>query len=120
MPMHFRQTSEFAKDLKRLLKKYRTLPGDLEEFKRVVNLQPLGTSTKNFAVLTKQNSCVVIKARLFCRSLKGASLRIIYAYTEKHQQVELIGIELIELYFKGDKANEDRDRIKKYIQSRSK
>ena len=118
MPTSFRQTSEFKKDLKKLLKKYRTLPDDLEEFKKVVGLQPLGFG-KNFVVLTKQNSCVIIKARLFCRSLKGNSLRVIYAYTENHQQVELIGIEFIELYFKGDKANEDRDRIRQYLKSHS-
>jgi len=42
--------------------------------------------------------------------LKGSSLRIIYAYYEEDQNIEFI-----ELYFKGDKENEDRDRIATYI-----
>ncbi len=119
MPTNFRQTGEFEKDLKRLLKKRRTLSDDLEEFKKIVGFQPLGIG-KNFAIVTKQNSLVIVKARLFCRSLKGNSLRIIYAYIEKDLRIELIGIEFIELYFKGDKANEDRERIKEYLKSRSK
>jgi len=44
--------------------------------------------------------------------LKGSSLRIIYAYFEEDQQIEFI-----ELYFKGDKENEDRNRIKNYLKS---
>jgi len=37
-------------------------------------------------------------------------LRIIYAYCEnKHM------IEFIQLYFKGDKENEDHNRIKNYL-----
>src|SRR3990167_1344374 len=114
MRMRFRQTSEFEKDLKRLVKKYRTLPDDLQDFMKVVDVQPLGIG-KNFAVITRQSNFVVLKARLFCRSLRGNSLRIIYAYIENHSQIELVGIEFIELYFKGDKENEDKDRIQKYL-----
>jgi hypothetical protein len=114
--MRFRRTSEFEKDLKRLAKKYRTLPDDVEEFMKVVGVQPLGIG-KNFAIITKQTNLVVLKARLFCRGLKGNSLRIIYAYRENHSQIELVGIEFIELYFKGDKENEDRDRIQEYLKT---
>ncbi len=114
MPINFRQTNEFEKDLKRLLKKYRTLPDDLEEFKKIILIKPLGIG-KNFAILTKKDGIVILKARLFCRSLKGSSLRIIYAYIEEDVQIELVGIDFIELYFKGDKENEDADRIQEYL-----
>lgn len=56
----------------------------------------------------------IYKAKKFaCRSLKGrgsqSGIRVIYAYFE-----EIDKIELIEIYYKGDKENEDRDRILKY------
>ncbi len=45
-----------------------------------------------------------------CRALKGrgadSGLRIIYAYFEKADKIELV-----EIYFKGDKENEARGRI---------
>jgi len=56
----------------------------------------------------------IYKARKFaCKSLKGtgsrSGIRIIYAYYEKDDIIEFI-----EIYYKGDKENEDRERIKKY------
>ena len=57
----------------------------------------------------------ILKARLFCRTLKGSSLRIIYAYIEEKSQVEFVGIEFVELYFKGDKENEDSKGIQEYL-----
>jgi hypothetical protein len=42
---------------------------------------------------------------------KGAQsgIRVIYAYYEEEDKIELV-----EIYFKGDKENEDRQRILKY------
>lgn len=114
--MNFRRTGEFEKDLKRLRKKYRSLLDDLREFMNVVAVQPLGFG-KHFAVITKGNGVIILKARLFCRSLKGASLRVIYAYRESGCHSEFVGVEFIELYFKGDKENEDRERIQTYLNS---
>ncbi len=56
----------------------------------------------------------IYKARKFtCRSLKGtgsrSGIRIIYAYFDKEDKIEFI-----EIYFKGDKENEDRERIVKH------
>jgi hypothetical protein len=53
----------------------------------------------------------IYKAKKFaCRSLKGrgvdSGIRVIYAYWEEGDKLEFI-----EIYFKGDKENEDRDRI---------
>ena len=111
MTMTFDEAPLFSKELKRLTRKYKSLPEDLEEFKRVVSVVPLGTS-KHFNVITKSEQCVIIKARLFCRTLKGSSLRIIYAYKEDHTLIEFI-----EIYFKGDEENEDRNRIREYLES---
>jgi len=46
------------------------------------------------------------------RYLKGSSLRIIYGYRKENDSVDFI-----ELYFKGEKENEDRDRIREYLKS---
>jgi len=56
----------------------------------------------------------IYKARKFaCKSLKGigsrSGIRIIYAYYEKEDKIEFI-----EIYFKGDKEAEDRERILKH------
>lgn len=112
--MNFRNTREFDKDFKKLAKKFKTLDDDLNEFKRILNKFPKGIG-KHFNIITKTGSIYIIKARFFCRSLKGKDLRIIYAYIEDHQILESIGIEFIEIYFKGNKVNEDRTRIKNYL-----
>ena len=111
MTMNFDQLPEFQKELKRLGKKYRSLPDDLQEFCKVVSAVPLG-NTKHFNVITQTEVFHIVKARLFCRYLKGSSLRIVYAYFEQEQRIEFI-----ELYFKGDKENEDRERIKEYLKN---
>ncbi len=112
--MNFKSTPEFEKEIKHLQKKYQTLPDDLEEFKRVLCKFPTGTG-KNFAVLRQIETVKIIKARLFCRTLKGSSLRVIYAYHEKTGEIEFI--EFIELYFKGDKETENKKRIEDYLKA---
>lgn len=111
MTISFNELLEFSKEFKRLAKKYRSLPDDLEEFKRVITVVPLGNS-KHFNVITKNEQCAVVKARLFCRYLKGSSLRVIYAF-----YCAISKVEFIEIYFKGNKENEDRERIKEYLKN---
>ncbi len=111
MPMNFNELPEFAKEFKRLVKKYKSLTDDLEEIKHVITVEPLGNS-KHFNVITKNEHCTVVKARLFCRYLKGSSMRIIYAF-----HCNILRVDFIEIYFKGDKENEDRERIKEYLKS---
>ncbi len=53
----------------------------------------------------------IYKAKKFaCKSLKGkgaaSGMRIIYAYYEKENKIELI-----EIYYKGEKDKENRERI---------
>ena len=106
---------EFDKDIKELLKKFRTPEEDLDIF--------LKTELALYRKLKKDNKGVfqipgldidtpkVYKAKKFaCRSLKGkgvqSGIRVIYGYFEQEDRIELI-----EIYYKGDKENEDRDRI---------
>jgi hypothetical protein len=107
--MNFNEIHEFQKDCKRLQKKYLSLKSDISEFQSVVSAVPLGNS-KHFNVITQEDSIYIVKARLFCRYLKGSSMRIIYAFHAEEEKIEFI-----ELYFKGDKENEDRGRIEEYL-----
>jgi len=118
MKMNFKSTTEFQKDLKKLSKKFRSLDEDLIEFKKILNEEPLGIG-KHFNVIIKTGAVYIVKARFFCKSLKKKNLRVIYAYMENHQIIEMAGIEFIELYFKGNKENEDRERIKDYLKNNS-
>lgn len=110
MTMNFDELPEFQKEFKRLAKKYQSLHDDIQQFKNIVSVIPLGNS-KHFNVITQDETLHIVKARLFCRYLKGSSLRVIYAYHEKEQRICFI-----ELYFKGDKENEDRERLKEYLE----
>jgi hypothetical protein len=69
------------------------------------------------AVLHIHKGVKIIKARMFCRSLRGSSLRIIYAYIFGRAEITFVGIEFIELYFKGNKQREDEERIKEYLRN---
>ena len=109
MTMTFDELPEFKKERKRLARKYRSLFEDLREFRNVVSVVPLGNQ-KHFAVIARDEHSHVVKARLFCRYLKGSSLRVIYSYFEQQQRIEFI-----EIYSKGDKENEDRRRVKEYL-----
>lgn len=109
MTMNFNETDEFSKNFKRLSKKYRSLLDDLLEFKKVIAAFPLG-SGKHFVILHSLEQVKVMKARLFCRYLRGASLRIIYAYQESKTTVDFI-----ELYFKGEQVNENQKLVNNFL-----
>lgn len=116
------QRLEFQKDLKKLSKKYKTLPKDLEIF--VDNQLKLLHKLKidNGGVMRISDLGInypeVYKARKFaCRSLKGtgsrSGIRVIYAYYPAQDKIEFV-----EMYYKGDKDNEDRQRILRYYKER--
>jgi mRNA-degrading endonuclease RelE of RelBE toxin-antitoxin system len=109
---------EFERDLKRLLKRFRTLKEDFEIFIRAELLlyHKLGKDNKGIVQIPDVGISTpkIYKARKFaCRSLRGrgahSGIRVIYAYFEKEDKIELI-----EIFFKGDKENEDRERILRY------
>ncbi len=111
------QLSEFEKDLKKLKKRFRTLDYDLENFIKVQlkMLHKLDIDNKGIVEIKGLNIEYpkIYKARKFaCKSLKGtgsrSGIRIVYAYYDKEDKIELI-----EIYFKGDKENEDRERIER-------
>lgn len=109
MMMNFDELPEFQKERKRLARKYRSLSENLQEFQNVVSAVPLGNS-KHFAVIAQNEIVRIVKARLFCRYLKGSSLRVIYSYFEQEQRIEFI-----EMYDKGEQKNENRGRVRAYL-----
>ena len=118
-----KRLAEFEKDLKKLSKKFRTLEEDLETFiQKQLNLyHKLRIDNKgNFPISDLGISYPkIFKAKKFaCRSLKGkgvaSGIRIIYAYFEEEDIIELI-----EIYYKGEKEKEDRNRIFKNYRART-
>ena len=106
----------FEKDFKKLLKRFRTLEEDLETF--------IKYQLKPFHLLDQDNQGIkqisnlgiaepkIYKVRKFAsKSLKGkgvqSGIRVVYSYFEDKNKIELI-----EIYYKGDKELEDRNRIK--------
>jgi hypothetical protein len=112
---------EFDKDIKKLKKKHRTLEEDLRRFllaqvymhhiekhdlKGLYRIAGLGIAEPKIYKAT----------RFSCQSLGGGSysgIRVIYAYSEEENARDKIT--LIEIYYKGDKENENRNRIKKHF-----
>ena len=108
---------EFEKDLKKLKKRFATLDEDLTNLinfqiklyhlhqvdsRGIFPITGLGIENKSFYKVKK----------FACKSLKGkgakTGLRLIYTYLESNR-----AIELIEIYYKQDKENEDQERIKR-------
>jgi mRNA-degrading endonuclease RelE of RelBE toxin-antitoxin system len=109
--MTFDELKEFKKDLKDLLKKYRTLKDDLDVVKRVLGLMPDERPPFSFLIDNLAlETCVIKVKKIACRALKGrgvnSGMRLIYAYYETEQRIVFI-----ELYHKSDKEGEDRERI---------
>jgi len=110
-----KELAEFRKDFKKLFKRFPTLEDDLKRFIVVqLNLyHKLQIDNKGIVRISDLGieSPKIYKAKKFaCRSLKGkgsaSGIRVIYAYFESKDIIEFI-----EIYYKGDKKNEDRQRI---------
>ena len=109
--MIFEELAEFKRDLKSLLKKYRTLNDDLGVVKQVFEVMPDDRPPFSFRIDNLGIETCIIKVRkIACRALKGkgvnSRLRLIYAYFPEQNKIIFI-----ELYHKNDKENEDRKRI---------
>jgi mRNA-degrading endonuclease YafQ of YafQ-DinJ toxin-antitoxin module len=109
--MTFDELTEFKKDLKSLLKKYRTLNDDLDIVKKVLEVMPDERPPFSFRIDNLGlKTCIIKVKKIACKVLKGrgvnSGLRLIYAHFQEEQKITFI-----ELYHKNDKENEDRQRI---------
>ena len=126
-PISYKSTLGFQKDLKRLLKKFRTLEEDLELIK-MATIEPYHIGVLFNGVVEKKDANAIFPIPNFCsdelkickikkfacKALKGrgvqSGIRIIYAYNVLKNSVDFI-----EIYFKGEYENEDKQRIRKYL-----
>jgi len=111
--MIFCELDEFTKDLNTLRKRFRTISEDIEVVKMVLEVRPDETPPFSFRIDgLKIETCVIKVKKIACRSLMGrginSGLRLIYAYSKEEGRITLI-----ELYFKGDKNVEGKNRIVK-------
>lgn len=109
--MEFETLPEYDKDLKKLLKKYRTLTNDIEDVKKVLRIRPNAQPSFSFRIDGLGiESCVIKVKKIASDNFKGrgsnSGFRLIYAYFQ-----ETAKIVFVELYHKNDKENEDRERI---------
>lgn len=112
---------EFKKNFKKLLRKYRSLEEDLKLAKiAAIELYHL-KDINNLSIFPIQNFCTeeiqICKIKKFaCKALKGrgakSGIRVIYAFHKKNFTVDFI-----EMYFKGEKENEDHGRIRQYLEN---
>jgi hypothetical protein len=112
---------EFNRDLVRLLKRFRSLNDDLETFEKahIRLVHELGRDNAGSVVISGLGILTpkIYKAKKFaCKSLKGrgvmSGIRVIYSHFETENRIEPV-----EIYFKGDKNNEDKERIKRLYRS---
>jgi mRNA-degrading endonuclease YafQ of YafQ-DinJ toxin-antitoxin module len=109
--MTFEELTEFQKDLKSLMKKYRTLNDDLDVVKQVLAIAPEARPPFSFRIDNLGlETCVIKVKKIACKALKGcgvnSGLRLIYAYFKDQEKIIFV-----ELYHKNDKENEDKQRI---------
>jgi hypothetical protein len=109
--MKFDELEEYKKDLKGLLKKYRTLNDDIKVVKQVLEVMPNERPPFSFRIDNLGiETCVIKVKKIACKALKGrgvnSGLRLVYAHFPADQRIVFI-----EMYHKNDKENEDRQRI---------
>lgn len=117
--INFETVSEFDKDLKKLCKKYKTLIEDLEIVKRaaisIYHLENIDNSSI-FPITGFCNKNIIsCKVKKFAsKSFKGkgakSGLRLIYLFIPKE-----LKIVIVEIYYKGNKPNENKERLQYYF-----
>jgi hypothetical protein len=109
--MKFEELPEFSKDLKTLLKRYRTLNDDIGEVKTILRKKPEERPPFSYRIDNlKIDTCIIKVKKIACKALKGrgvnSGLRLVYAHFPSDRRIVFI-----ELYHKNDKESEDRQRI---------
>ena len=118
--MNYDETEEFKRDFKKLLKKFSSLVEDLEVNKQyrieLFHCKEID-SRSIFEIQGVGNTAELkfFKVKKFqCKSLKGrgakSGIRVIYAYFPVEQKIIFI-----EIYFKANQENENKQRIIDFI-----
>lgn len=110
---------EFDKDFKTLSKKFRTLEKDFGHMKKytIETFYEKGVPTTAFVPIEGfcgENYTSNKMRKFSCQSLKGrgsaSGIRVIFIWEEETQKITFI-----EIYFKADQANENKERLQKFI-----
>jgi mRNA-degrading endonuclease RelE of RelBE toxin-antitoxin system len=109
--MKIEELEEYKKDLKKLSKKYRTLPEDIDIVKKVLLVNPKERPPFSFRIDNLGiETCVIKEKKIASKSFKGkgvnSGFRLIYAHFENENRIVLI-----ELFHKSKKEIEDKERI---------
>jgi len=109
--MIFEELAEFKKDLKKLSKKFKTLPDDISTVKKVLDVRPDDRPPFSFRIDgLGLETCIIKIKKIASKSFKGkgvnSGFRLIYAHFEKEERIIFI-----EVYHKSTKEIEDKDRI---------
>ena len=118
---HIDRLGKFSRDLKNLLKRFSSLEEDLESFVKAQLIAYHKHNVDNHGIvpiegISIQNPRIFKVLKFACKSLRGkgvhSGIRIIYAFFPDEDRIEFV-----EIYFKGDQENEDKERIKQYYQN---
>jgi hypothetical protein len=95
--MKVEELLEFKKDIKRLVKKYRSLMEDLLVVRKVLIIMPEERPPFSFQVEYQSDVATIIKVRnVACKSLKGtgvnSGLCLLYAYIKNEEKLVMIGL----------------------------
>lgn len=118
MDLTYEESPEFQKEFKRLKKRFRSLPDDFVTMKKaaieLIHVHGIDNNSCFPIPGCVIDGCTTYKIKKFaCRSLRGGAssgLRATYLYFKEMEKVFFL-----EIYFKGDKENENRERIMSYL-----
>lgn len=117
--IEYEETPEFQKDIKKLTKKFRSLPEDMKTAKKaVIELRHIheidNLSTFEIPGYTKEGISFWKIKKFACKALKGrgvkSGIRVIYKWKQQEKKVVFL-----EIYFKSDQENENHQRIKNHL-----
>lgn len=110
--MIFSRLPAFERELKQLLKKYRSLEEDLETLQKFLCAYPRGFPPRVFRINGLKVRPEIYKVKHFaCKAMKGkgsrSGIRIVYALLDQDQRIEFV-----EIYYKEkDDTDCDKGRI---------
>lgn len=122
--MNFEQAPEFQKDLKRLKKKWRSLPGDISQAEKdilplyvnqegvdIARLREAFFNGKRATIVRETDNTEVVKIRLDVESLgSNDKVRVVFVAVKTNNTITFV-----ELYAKNEKSREDPKRYKPFI-----
>lgn len=118
--VQFTESTGFKKDLKKLCRKYKTLPEDIENLKKALQIAhftaDITPESMGFFPVSHRDipEGFFIAKKFACRSIKGSGsrsgFRVVY-----HLEGSCFRICLIEIFHKNQKEIEDFSRIQDYL-----